>query len=196
MVKVEIRSDNTAVIEGYVNAVERMSRILHDYDGKQFREVVKTGTFAKSIAANPHVKLYFNHERAIGGMDDGTLELQEDNIGLYARALVNDPDIVREGRAGNLSGWSFGFWINPNGEEWRDDEQNGRIRELTDISLDEVSILDVTPAYYATSINTRDEKAALKEIRVADDKPDKVNDIYGALERKKRQIEILKLGKE
>lgn len=194
MVKVEIRSDNTAVIEGYVNAVERMSRILHDYDGKQFREVVKTGTFAKAIAANPHVKLYFNHERAIGGMDDGTLELKEDNIGLYARALVNDPEIVREGRAGNLSGWSFGFWINPNGEEWRDDEQNGRIRELTDISLDEVSILDVTPAYYATSINTRDEKAALKEIRVADDKPDKVNDIYGALERKKRQIEILKLG--
>ena len=196
MVKVEIRSDNTAVIEGYVNAVERMSRILHDYDGKQFLEVVKTGTFAKAIAANPHVKLYFNHERAIGGMDDGTLELKEDNIGLYARALVNDPEIVREGRAGNLSGWSFGFWINPNGEEWRDDEQNGRIRELTDISLDEVSILDVTPAYYATSINTRDEKAALKEIRVADDKPDKVNDIYGALERKKRQIEILKLGKE
>ena len=196
MVIVEIRSDNTAVIEGYVNAVERMSRILHDYDGKQFREVVKTGTFAKAIAENPHVKLYFNHERAIGGMDDGTLELKEDNIGLYARALVNDPEIVREGRAGNLSGWSFGFWINPNGEEWRDDEQNGRIRELTDISLDEVSILDVTPAYYATSINTRDEKAALKEIRVADDKPDKVNDIYGALERKKRQIEILKLGKE
>ena len=196
MVKVEIRSDNTAVIEGYVNAVERMSRILHDYDGKQFREVVKTGTFAKAIAANPHVKLYFNHERAIGGMDDGTLELKEDNIGLYARALVNDPEIVREGRAGYLSGWSVGFWINPIGDEWRDDDQNGRIRELTDISLDEVSILDVTPAYYATSINTRDEKAALKESRVADDKLDNGNDIYGALERKKRQIEILKLGKE
>lgn len=32
--KVEIRSDNTAIIEGYVNAVERMSRTLHDYDGK------------------------------------------------------------------------------------------------------------------------------------------------------------------
>lgn len=192
--KVEIRSDNTAIIEGYVNAVERMSRTLHDYDGKNFREVVKAGTFAKAIAANPHVKLFFNHERAIGGMDDGTLELKEDNIGLYARAIVNDLDIVREGRAGNLSGWSFGFWINPNGETWRDDDQNGRIRELTDISLDEVSILDVTPAYYATSINTRDEKAALREIRVVDDKTDSVNDIYGALERKKRQIEILKMG--
>lgn len=192
--KVEIRSDNTAIIEGYVNAVERMSRTLHDYDGKNFREVVKAGTFAKAIAANPHVKLYFNHERAIGDMDDGTLELKEDNIGLYARAIVNDLDIVREGRAGNLSGWSFGFWINPNGETWRDDDQNGRIRELTGISLDEVSILDVTPAYYATSINIRDEKAALREIRVVDDKTDSVNDIYGALERKKRQIEILKMG--
>lgn len=192
--KVEIRSDNTAIIEGYVNAVERMSRTLHDYDGKNFREVVKAGTFAKAIATSPHVKLYFNHERAIGGMDDGTLELKEDNIGLYARAIVNDLDIVRKGRAGNLSGWSFGFWINPNGETWRDDDQNGRIRELTGISLDEVSILDVTPAYYATSINTRDEKAALKEIRVVDDKTDNVKDIYGALERRKRQIEILKMG--
>ena len=90
--------------------------------------------------------------------------------------------------------WSFGFWINPNGETWRDDDQDGRIRELTGISLDEVSILDVTPAYYATSINIRDEKAALREIRVVDDKTDSVNDIYGALERKKRQIEILKMG--
>lgn len=188
--KVEIRSDNTAIIEGYVNAVERMSRTLHDYDGKNFREVVKAGTFAKAITANPHVKLYFNHERAIGGMDDGTLELKEDNIGLYARAIVNDLDIVREGRAGNLSGWSFGFWINPNGETWRDDDQNGLIRELTDISLDEVSILDVTPAYYATSINTRDEKAALREIRVVDDKTDSVNDIYGALERKRDRLKF------
>ena len=28
--KVEIRSDNTAIIEGYVNAVERLSRPLKD----------------------------------------------------------------------------------------------------------------------------------------------------------------------
>lgn len=95
-----------------------------------------------------------------------------------------------------LSGWSFAFSVNPNGETWRDDEQNGRVRELNDISLGEVSILDVTPAYYATSINTRDEKAALKEIRVEDDKIESVNDIYGALERKRKQIEILKMGKK
>lgn len=194
MVKVEIRSDNTAIIEGYVNAVERLSRPLLDFNGEQFREIVKAGTFAKAIAADPHVELWFNHMKPVGGMDNGTLELKEDNIGLYARAIVNDPDIVQEGRDGILSGWSFGFYVNPNGETWRDDDQNGRIRELTDISLAEVSILDVTPAYYATSINTRDEKAALKEIRVADDKTEGVNDIFGAMERRKRQIEILKFG--
>ncbi|MFR4872961.1 MAG: HK97 family phage prohead protease [Dialister invisus] len=194
--KVEIRSDNTAIIEGYVNAVERLSRPLRDFSGEQFREMVKAGTFAKAIAANPHVELYFNHMKPVGGMDTGTLELKEDNIGLYARAIVNDPDIVQEGRDGMLSGWSFAFSVNPNGETWRDDEQNGRVRELNDISLGEVSILDVTPAYYATSINTRDEKAALKEIRVEDDKIESVNDIYGALERKRKQIEILKMGKK
>ena len=194
--KVEIRSDNTAIIEGYVNAVERLSRPLKDLNGETFREVVKTGTFAKAIAANPHVELWFDHARPLGGMDNGMLELKEDNIGLYARAIVNDPEIVQKGRDGMLSGWSFAFYINPNGETWKEDTEHGRVRELTDISLGEVSILDVTPAYYATSINTRDENAALKEIRVEDDKMDAVNDIFSALERRKREVIILSLGKK
>ena len=132
----------------------------------------------------------------LGGIANGTLELKEDNIGLYARAIVNDSEIVQEGRDGMLSGWSFAFYINPNGETWKEDPENGRVRELTDISLGEVSILDVTPAYYATSINTRDEKAALKEIRVEDDKTDSVNDIFSALERRKREVIVLSFGKK
>lgn len=194
--RVEIRSDNTAIIEGYVNAVERLSRPLKDINGETFREIVKTGTFAKAIAANPNIELWFNHTRPLGRMANGMLELKEDNIGLYARAIVNDPEIVQEGRAGMLSGWSFAFCANPNGETWKEDPENGRVRELTDISLGEVSILDVTPAYYATTINTRDENAAVKEIRVEDDKTDSVNDIFSALERRKREVIVLSLGKK
>lgn len=37
--KVEIRSDNTAIIEGYVNAVERLSRPLKDINGETFRRL-------------------------------------------------------------------------------------------------------------------------------------------------------------
>ena len=40
--KIEIR-ENTATIEGYVNAVERESRVLHGADG-DFIEVVKAAT--------------------------------------------------------------------------------------------------------------------------------------------------------
>lgn len=98
--KVEIRSDNTAIIEGYVNAVERLSRPLRDFSGEQFREMVKAGTFAKAIAANPHVELYFNHMKPVGGMDTGTLELKEDNIGLYARALSMIQILCRKGGMG------------------------------------------------------------------------------------------------
>ena len=45
MLNFEIRSKDTAVISGYVNAVERESRVLHRVGGMPFREIVRQGTF-------------------------------------------------------------------------------------------------------------------------------------------------------
>lgn len=158
--QIEIRADNTALITGYVNVAGRESRVLRDASGP-FVEVVKPGTFTKALGKNP-VGLMFNHVRSLGSTED-VLELKEDNIGLYARALVHDADIVSKAKAGELSGWSFGFFMNE--DEWKTREDGMRVRTLDDIDLAEVSILDVTPAYIATSIEMRGEQESLKEFR-------------------------------
>lgn len=158
--QIEIRADNTALITGYVNVAGRESRVLRDASGP-FVEVVQPGTFQRALEKNP-VGLMFNHRQALGSTED-VLELKEDNIGLYARALVHDSDIVEKAKAGQLTGWSFGFFVDK--DEWKTKEDGMRLRTLEDIDLAEVSILDMTPAYIATSIEMRGEKESLKEFR-------------------------------
>ena len=164
--KIEIRADNTALITGYVNVVGRESRVLADVSGK-FIEIVKPTTFARALEKADVVGLMFNHVETIGSTKDG-LELKEDNIGLYARALVSDKKIIEKAKRNELRGWSFGFYINDNGDEWTQNADGMRVRTLTDIELVEVSILDVTPAYVATSIEMRNGENILKEYRNAD----------------------------
>ena len=159
-VKIEIRADSTALITGYVNVVGRESRVLRDASGP-FVEVVQPGTFQRALKKNP-VGLMFNHRQALGSTED-VLELKEDNIGLYARALVYDADIVEKAKAGQLTGWSFGFFKQD--DDWNTKKDGMRVRTLKDIDLAEVSILDMTPAYIATSIEMRGDQESLKEFR-------------------------------
>ena len=77
--KVEIRSDSV-VLDGYVNAVGRDSRLMASPQGR-FVEQVEPGTFQRAIERGP-VELMFNHDKVVGSTADGTLELREDVIGL------------------------------------------------------------------------------------------------------------------
>lgn len=164
--QIEIRAEDMAIITGYVNVVERESRLLHDSRGSFF-EVVKAGTFQRALEKASNVDLRFNHGRVIGGTAEGTLELREDNIGLYAKATIKDKDVIADARNGKLSGWSFGFHANTDSWETRSDGKN--MRYLEDIDLSEVSILNVTPAYIATSVEMRDGEAHLNEFRQGDE---------------------------
>ena len=146
---VEIRSADSAVISGYVNAVERESRVLHRVGGMPFREIVRQGTFAKALKNGNAVQLMLNHERTICDTNSG-LELREDNIGLFAKAVISDKEVISCAKNGKLTGWSFGFKCKK--DSWND---TGEIRTLEEIELDEVSILTKTPAYTATSIELR-----------------------------------------
>lgn len=159
--QIEIRSDDLAVISGYVNVVERESRVLRDALG-QFVEIVRSGTFSQSMSRSPEVDLKFDHRRDIGSTKD-CLELREDAIGLYAKAEVTDQEVIAKARNGELRGWSFGF--RAKSADWSERSDGMRVRTLTDIDLIEVSILDVTPAYIATSIEARDGDQHLKEYR-------------------------------
>ena len=162
MMNVEIRSADTAVISGYVNAVERESRVLHRVGGMPFKEVVRQGTFAKALQNGNTVQLMLNHERTLCDTNSG-LELREDNIGLFAKAVISDKEVISAAKNNKLTGWSFGFKCKK--DSWND---TGEIRTLEEIELDEVSILTKTPAYTATSIELRDGDI-LRECRFDDD---------------------------
>ena len=197
MIKAEIRSANDATIEGYVNAVGRDSRVMRKADGSKFVEQIVPKTFEKAIGAAGNIEVRFNHKKVVGSTGAGTLDLWEDNIGLYARANVADPEIIEKARKKELRGWSFGFVCRD--ARWEDAGEGLQRRFIDDMELREVSILDKTPAYIATSIEMRDEAKSLLERRAEDEdcevrelktpKEDGINtEIY------QKQVEILKTG--
>lgn len=170
--KIRVRND-TVTIEGYVNAVERDSKTLWSRMG-QFIERIKAGAFRRALERNKNVRLLLNHreDRDLGGTGDGNLTLREDNIGLYARAVVTDSEVVEKARNGDLVGWSFGFYDRPDGVVKR--MIDGILhRDVSDMELEEVSILDSrkTPAYDGTLIMARDgeEKLQLRSEPFFDD---------------------------
>lgn len=164
--RIEIRG-NQVLLDGYVNAVGRESRILPSPRGR-FREQIVPKTFEKALLKAEDVELRFNHDknRKLGSTKEGNLELREDNIGLRAIATVTDDEVIQKAKNGELRGWSFGFIDNkPN---WIDGEDGVQKRFLEDIDLLEVSILDKTPAYIATSIEARGEDSVVSEQRSDD----------------------------
>jgi hypothetical protein len=154
--KIKIRQDHIEV-EGYVNAIERNSKPLTSRMGKFIERICK-GAFRNAIKRNDDIHILLNHDwtRNLGSTKQGNLELEEDNIGLKARATITDPEVIRSARNGNLVGWSFGF---------RDRDVDQRtidgipVRSVKDLDLFEVSILDRTraPAYEGTLITARSE---------------------------------------
>lgn len=155
--KVNIRADSVE-IEGYVNAIERDSKPLLSRVG-QFIERICKGAFKKALKRNDDVHILLNHDwnRDLGSTKKGNLELQEDNIGLHARATITDPDVVKKARNGELVGWSFGF---TDRDVENSIERGMPHRAVKDLDLAEVSILDRTkkPAYDGTLIMARSEE--------------------------------------
>ena len=154
--RIELR-DDSVIIDGYVNAVERDSKPLWSRVGR-FIERICAGAFDKAIKRNDDIHILLNHswDRDLGSTKAGNLELKEDNIGLKARATITDKEVIEKARAGRLVGWSFGFTDV--------DVENGNIngmptRAVKDLNLFEVSILDdtKTPAYNGTLVTVRAE---------------------------------------
>ena len=142
-------------IDGYVNAVERLSKPLSDRLGK-FVERIKCGAFKRALERADDVRILLNHDwtRDLGGTKDGNLELYEDAIGLHARATITDKDVVEQAKRGDLVGWSFGF----TDRDVEQGEENGlTVRNVKDLNLYEVSLInrERVPAYDGTLVAVR-----------------------------------------
>lgn len=186
---IRVRGD-TVEIEGYVNAIERLSKPLNDRLGK-FVERVKVGAFKRALERADDVRILLNHDwtRDLGGTKDGNLELYEDAIGLHARATITDKEVIEQAKNGELRGWSFGF----TDRDVEQGEENGlTVRNVKDLDLYEVSLINRSkvPAYDGTLVAVRsaDDSKSLNisdyieseiNLRVEETKPDN-NDNHAA----------------
>ena len=147
-------------IEGYVNAVERNSKPLYER-GIRFIERIASGAFQRAIKRASSIKALLNHDKTheIGNTTDDSLELVEDNIGLRFKLTTNDPETVRDAKAGNLVGCSFGFREIPGETSQMIDPETGLpLKKINNLELIEISLLNRkhTPAYQGTLVEVRE----------------------------------------
>lgn len=121
-------------------------------------ESIAPGAFSESISGD--VRALYNHDDSLilGRTSAGTLELKDDSHGLWGRIKINrnDTDAMNAYeriKRGDVTGCSFGFNIESEETEYRDD---GTVHwTITKVNpLYEVSPC-VFPAYGATNVSAR-----------------------------------------
>ena len=163
--RVQVRNGKV-IIDGYVNAVERDSKVLYDNRGK-FIEKIRAGTFQKALERTDNVDVLLDHEkdRKLADTKSGKAKIYEDSIGLRAIVEIDDSEVISKAKENKLRGWSFGFICNK--EDRKLNESGIEERTVRDLDLFEVSIIDdrKTPAYIGTSIELRDDDVKVIEYR-------------------------------
>ena len=166
--KVEVRTDNSAKITGYVNAVERESKPVATPKG-MVNELVESGVFHRALDAADDIPMTVDHipTEIVARTADNTLQLKEDNIGLWAEAVVTEERVVCAAKEGKLKGWSFGMTNVLDAVEERTEKLP--LRRIKRMALDHVTlVIDKIPAYSATSVELRAGTEEYLETRTFD----------------------------
>lgn len=162
----QLQADESGSLKvgGYINVTERESEMLYNKkNGKWFREIMKKGVFKRAIErASQNIPLLFEHDwsKQLASLEEGTLELREDNIGLRFDAVIKDESIYEQVRAGIINSCSFGF--RALAEEVESINTRLEKRFVSAIELLEVSLVK-NPAYVGSLCETRSYEEELKE---------------------------------
>lgn len=136
----EARAVEGRTVEGYASVFNSMSE---DLGG--FREIILPGAFKNAL--NDDVRALYNHDSnyLLARTTSGTLELKEDDKGLYYRFEMPNTsygnDLLELYRRGDLTQSSFGFTVDK--DSWRM-EEGQHIRYIESVS----SLFDVSPVVY------------------------------------------------
>ena len=162
----QLQADESGSLKvgGYINVTERESEMLYNKkNGKWFKEVMKKGVFKRAIQkATTNIPLLFEHDwnRQLASVDEGSLILKEDNIGLRFDAVIKDESIYQQVKAGVINSCSFGF--KALAEEVNSINSRLEKRIVSAIELMEVSLVK-NPAYVGSLCETRSYEEELKE---------------------------------
>lgn len=129
-----------------------------------FREVIRRGAFAQSLAGKRDILALVDHDpkALLGRTKTGTLSLREDDDGLAFELALPDTraaaDVLALAERGDIGGMSFGFVAT-------DDHWTGDLRELRSVELHEVSIVQSWPAYEQTQVLVRNRQHVDADLR-------------------------------
>ena len=158
--ELELRDDNgQKKLSGYAAIFNSRS-----VDLGGFVEVIRPGAFKRCLASGADVRAMLEHDpgRIFARNRAGNLKVGEDERGLRVEITPNDTqagrDVIEHVRSGVLDSMSFGFYVAPGGEQW-DSKALPHVRELTDLDLDDVSVV-AYPAYLKTEIALRSLESA------------------------------------
>lgn len=148
--------EDAKYIEGYFSVFNSPYNI-----SKDAIETVAPGAFKDAL--NDDIRALINHDSGLvlGRTKANTLELREDDHGLYGRILINPNDqdavnIYERVKRGDVSQCSFGFDILDEETELRED---GSVHwTIKAVKLYEVSVVTF-PAYEETAVTARSAEA-------------------------------------
>jgi HK97 family phage prohead protease len=118
-------------------------------------EIIDRGAFNKTLKDKAEVRALWNHDDSciLGNTKSGTLELDDSDDGLICRCELPNTsyanDLYEIVTRGDVKTMSFGF----RPVKWMDSE-NGKLRTLKEVGLEEVSFGVTFPAYPETNSKT------------------------------------------
>jgi HK97 family phage prohead protease len=161
-VRVKAEPDGPKKIVGYAARFNELSEVLSD-----FREKIEPGAFSEALKGSD-VRGLFNHDpnHVLGRESAGTLELREDEKGLWYELLPPDTqwarDLLVSIERGDIKESSFAFTMEGGKDEW-DDSVKPSIRTIKRIG----ALYDVSPvtfpAYPTASSGVRSAEEVFKE---------------------------------
>lgn len=156
--------DGNLHISGYFAVFNSNYEIAPDMS-----ESIAPGAFSDTLGED--IRALTNHDSTLvlGRNTAGTLTLREDNHGLWGDVLINPKDTdamntYERVKRGDVNQCSFGFWIEEEDTEWRED---GSVHwTIRRVRLFEVSVCTF-PAYEQTGVSAREaQRDALRARRL------------------------------
>lgn len=180
-------NDGVLSVSGIVNGAGSVSEILtNPKNGRQFRETIAPGVFAKAINNASRIDFLSQHDKTqiLSTTDNKSLQLQETEKGLEMRADISSTtwgkDTFQLIKDGIIKGMSFGMRVSD--DNWSMGSDGIPMRTINGINLFEISAVR-NPAYKSSEIEARDIDV-INDIEI----PDNIEERSEKLEDKDKEI--------
>lgn len=144
-----------------------------------FFESIQPGAFSHSLNKFQEVKCFINHDSSkvlSTTKSNPALEITDNDDSLNFRSPIPPTtygnDLAVNVERGNISGASFSFTINDDGDKYTIDNDGNYHRVITNAEIYEVGPV-TNPAYQQTSVALRNKEQLMDKVRKQTPEPDK-----------------------